>query len=441
MDSAASPPAKSHSALLEAHWPIEARVMMHCLRARYNEERAADLPRTLRAEPGRDELSWLRLVTLASLNAVVPLLHLSLQRAEQSETKGEPTDAPQSLEPLEPLIADEMRAALAASMRRNISHTLKLTRELLAVAQVFESANLPYAPFKGPLLAEEAYGGLGMRQFSDLDILVRHKDVLHIKRLMQQRGYIVEDPLPPAIEAAHLQGDIVYEMSRGDGAYNLELQWAVVVRSLPFCFRFESLEARLRRVRLAGAEVPTIAPEELLLILCVHGTKHVWGRLGWICDVAEVLRSNQELDWQHIFDLAKRLRCRKMLALGLFLAREMLGQTLSPAAAAWLETQKGTALLASEVQTRFSQSFTSKNEGEEPERIGNVSEDTFFLRNLETRGDQCRYLWHLVSVPNAKERARLPLPASLAFLWRVIRPTQLMVKYAGVGLRKVTGRR
>ena len=33
-----------------------------------------------------------------------------------------------------------------------------------------------------------------------------------------------------------------------------------------------------------------LAPNDLLLILCVHASWHLWGRLLWICDVAELIR-------------------------------------------------------------------------------------------------------------------------------------------------------
>src|SRR3712207_8653927 len=39
-----------------------------------------------------------------------------------------------------------------------------------------------------------------------------------------------------------------------------------------------------------------------LLILCVHGTKHIWGRLSWICDVAELLRTQPDMDWEYVLD-------------------------------------------------------------------------------------------------------------------------------------------
>jgi hypothetical protein len=60
------------------------------------------------------------------------------------------------------------------------------------------------------------------------------------------------------------------------------------------------------------------------VILCVHGTKHVWERLGWICDVAELIRAHPAMDWQRVMALAKSSKSLRMVQLGLFLAHTVL---------------------------------------------------------------------------------------------------------------------
>ena len=55
----------------------------------------------------------------------------------------------------------------------------------------------------------------------------------------------------------------------------------------------ERLWERVGRVPLGGNSVPSFAPEDMLLILCVYGSKHTWGRLKWVCDIAELIRVHQ----------------------------------------------------------------------------------------------------------------------------------------------------
>lgn len=70
-------------------------------------------------------------------------------------------------------------------------------------------------------------------------------------------------------------------------------------------------------------EVRVFSPEDLLIYLCAHGTKHRWMKLKWIADVAAHVRS-QVIDWSVVEKRAKRLGCMRMVHLGLLLASALL---------------------------------------------------------------------------------------------------------------------
>src|SRR5262249_28128936 len=73
-------------------------------------------------------------------------------------------------------IADRLRAFL----RVNASRNLLLAHELLRVIDLLGANGIRAIPYKGPLLASQVYGDLGLRLFSDLDILVHEWDY-HIR--------------------------------------------------------------------------------------------------------------------------------------------------------------------------------------------------------------------------------------------------------------------
>src|SRR5262249_22691014 len=116
-----------------------------------------------------------------------------------------------------------------------------------------------------------------------------------------------------------------YQLAFPDGSFFVELHWRLTQPHFPFPLRLERHWERLPYISLMGTPVRSFPAEELLLYLCVHGSMHGWGRLGWICDVAEQVRSHPGLDWQRVADLAASLGCRRMLLLGLTLATELLG--------------------------------------------------------------------------------------------------------------------
>jgi hypothetical protein len=96
-----------------------------------------------------------------------------------------------------------------------------------------------------------------------------------------------------------------------------------------------------------------VAPEDLLLLLCVHRAKHYWSKLGWICDVAELLRAHPRLNWPAVLLQAKQSGARRMLFLGLFLAHELLGAKLPEEAGKEIESDIVVPRLADKVQARL----------------------------------------------------------------------------------------
>lgn len=121
------------------------------------------------AQLTRDTLRWGELIALAARNSVTPLLemHLRIIGCE---------NVPPSL--LESL-SDRVRAVAAKN--------LLLTAELLKLAELFRSHGIVPIPYKGPVAAAQAYGNLALREFDDLDIIIRQTDVRKAHEIMVSR--------------------------------------------------------------------------------------------------------------------------------------------------------------------------------------------------------------------------------------------------------------
>jgi hypothetical protein len=228
----------------------------------------------------------------------------------------------------------------------NAQRNLFLAATLLKLLRLLEAHGTPAVPFKGPVLAVVAYGNLALRQFGDLDILVRPQDARHAQQLLLTRGYRRWDgrpttPLPRLRK--------VYELISADGQVLVELHWALTSSTFFFPLKPACLWERLETVTLLDTPVRTLVPEDVLLMLCVHGAKHHWGRLGWICDVAALLHTYGEMDWQRMVERAEQLGSRRMLLLGVFLAHVLLGAALPEALRPRLQTDPLVLSLAAQV--------------------------------------------------------------------------------------------
>ncbi|MEO8441526.1 MAG: nucleotidyltransferase family protein, partial [Betaproteobacteria bacterium] len=76
---------------------------------------------------------------------------------------------------------------------------------------------------------------------------------------------------------------------------------------------------------LLGVEVAWPRPEDLLLVLCLHGCKHRWGEVKWVVDVAELIRARPDLNWSLLMETARHAGSYRMVGLGLLLASHLLG--------------------------------------------------------------------------------------------------------------------
>src|SRR5207244_1068830 len=101
---------------------------------------------------------------------------------------------------------------------------------------------------------------------------------------------------------------------------------------------------------LGGTLVRTLSAEHLLLVLCAHGAKHCWERLGWICDVAELLRRTPALDLSGMLAQARSLGVERIMLLGLRLAAELLDVPLPEDVACRARDDRVVGALAAQVR-------------------------------------------------------------------------------------------
>lgn len=280
----------------------EILLLLCCARTRIDSERAEQIRTLLRGD-----IDWMYLIRTAFQHSVMPLLYWNLHA----------TCAKDVPDP----ILDQLRRRFHANSVRN----LFLIRELLTLLALLDQHGILAIPYKGPVLAASVYGNFALRQFGDLDILVREQDAVCAKDLLLSRGYRLQYQPPAAYEAIFRHFRQTYDLVRGDGQVFVELHWNVI--SWPVFFSPDSafVWERLELVSLAGMPVHTLAPEEVLPVLCVHGAKHHWERLGWICDVAELLRIYPGINWERVMAQASCLHGARALYLGLSLARSLLG--------------------------------------------------------------------------------------------------------------------
>ena len=217
------------------------------------------------------------------------------------------------------------REKLQARMRSQQLFVLGLTADLFEVLEEFDRNTIEAILVKGPIVSLLAYGDPATRNYADLDLLVRHRQILAATQGMQRLGYEADVP-ENAIEAGKIPGEYVFK--RAGRPQLIELHTEPTFRYYPKPMRIEEMYSRRRMVKLDGREIPALSVEDELLLNCIHGGKHFWERLMWIADIALIVGRNRELSWDNVFKAAEEVGAERMLCVGLWLAKQLLGANL-----------------------------------------------------------------------------------------------------------------
>lgn len=322
---------------------------------------------------------------------------------------------------LTPLVAQALGDAAPAEVReaflRRALVNFLFTSELVGLLRLLEGAGIPAIPFKGAALAQEVYGSFGLREFADLDFLLPRRDALRARDLLLARGYRPERELSPPELRAQLEdyGDL--KLADGERGIAVELHWEVAPRYFSFALDHAALRRRLRRVSLAGTPARALSPEDLLLVLAVHGAKHCWDRLGWIVDVARLIGVHGDLDGEWLARHAAGRGALRMVRLALLLAEDPGGAVLPGGLAAVARADRVAGALAREARECL---FAA-----EPGTVDLLRQTRFHVRSRERPRDRALYLLRLATTPTLREWAGARLPAPLFWLHRVRRPFRL----------------
>ena len=382
----------------------EKHLLVCCARTQITPEIASTIRNILAGPVDWDYLLW-----EAEENSIAPLL----QRHLSAVAPG-----------VAPPAAQEQ---LKKTCRANTVRCLYLTAELINILRLFQSQNIPVIPYKGPVLAAQAYGDFALREFEDLDIILRQSDVPKAHEIIVSLGYKPKFDwiLSPGAAASLVPGEYNY---RDDARHTMvELHTEITLRHFPTKPDLDAFIGNLAPVKLSDHDVLTFTAEDLLPMLCIHGSKDFWERLSWIADINELVQSHHALDWDRVLRCAQPLRAARMLNLGLALAVSMLGLSLPSEVKARVQADRVAGQVASEVRARLlARPFRT---------LDAAGRFHFRRRMLVGKLEGWRYAMRLAVVPSEDDWQMVRLPGALAPLYIALRPLRLLQKYGWAGKR------
>jgi len=307
-------------------------------------------------------------------------------------------------------------ACLAERANEIAVHGLVLAAEAARLQGVLDQAEIPNLLLKGTALEVLAYGRLGLKSAWDIDLLVPPSAATRARQALEAAGYDLRDP-GQATEAAFERWTNLAKESVFAGRANgvvVELHWALVDGDLLPSIGTNSPAQWVPIV--GGTSLRTLATDELLAYLMVHGTSHGWSRLKWLADLNAILPQGDPAALDEVHRRAVEIGAGACPSVAITLCRRLFDLEVSPALARTLDRSLKVRLLE-----RVALDALTGGDGVELADRPFAEDRILMSRLLFGHGWRWRRREFVRQWTSVHDQTRLNLPRRLRFLYGVIR--------------------
>jgi hypothetical protein len=258
---------------------------------------------------------WNALLHAAVRHGVAPFLYARLRTAVNGASSGGELPAH---------VIDVLKGYFFRTGLEN----LRLYARLAPLLRTFAEQKLDVIVLKGALLAETVYEDRALRSMGDADLLVRREALPRVDEILRRSGWEqpnADNPAAPRQPLGHQLQPFVRDSTQ------IEVHWNIEDDESPFAIDVNSLWQRARPVQVAGVGALALAPEDLLLHLCLHASYgHGWlqfeAGMRPLVDIGATLRHfAHRIDWDVFTQRALDWKVQRCTWLTLTLANYLLG--------------------------------------------------------------------------------------------------------------------
>lgn len=343
------------------------------------------------------EVDWECLINKASYHGLRPLLYSNLIEYQSK-------------------VPDDILHILKDYYFINTRKNLLFLGELIRLVKHFETRNINLIPYKGPILAIQSYNDLSMREFRDIDLFIDKKDFPLVKKILLYENYETVLNLTNSKEVEYMKYQREYKFKNSDNGIPIEIQWNVTGFSFSFPnSRYFPING-LKSLSVNNHDIKTFTDEDLILILLLHVSGHMWSRLSWMIDIVELIKKSEEINWNQIIEKARFLAIERILYLNLSLSHNLFNLKLPSNVQEHIKNDPEIENLEKEV---FKMIFT-------PKKIWflNKVKLRFIMREHEVMG--LKDIWKIITIPQSDEWSSFEnrLPTKILYIFK--RPIQIL---------------
>lgn len=254
------------------------------------------------------EIDWQFVLQNSGKHGIAPLMYSMLSNLKI--TDGIPED-----------VIESLRGSYLVSLMRG----KKLYQNLAAVQVEFEKESIPVILLKGGALGLNTYADFGLRPISDLDILVKRKDLHRCRQIMEDLGFELVHGVYGVIPDERNE-ELGCEWMYVRDSSIIELHWNLTTQLSPFSIDPRVFWQNASPVEFEGIQALAMGTEDQIIHVCTHQFKHHWEHLRDLTDVALLLdKHGEDIDWSFIAARSCQQKSERCVYHTLSLANRVLG--------------------------------------------------------------------------------------------------------------------
>jgi hypothetical protein len=297
--------------MVQLNLSSEDKLLLYCSRLSINEDIVYKIEEIL-----SNILDWNYIFECSARQGISPLFYWNLKNINNGKN-----------------VPPEVMKGLKKIYYSNLAQNMLFYNELSKILMAFKGADIDTIVLKGAFLAEKIYKNIGLRPMSDIDLLVKEKDLQKVKRELTKLMYFAPTIIFPT--KLHEQFQMVRSNELPPFVHSIkriviEIHWDIQPPQNPYQVDINKFWNNAKSIKVAGIEVLTFAPEDILQHLCLHLHKHINSSsappakpLRDYCDIAEVTKHYKEtINWNSLLQSSKSYRTEEPIFHGLYIAKK-----------------------------------------------------------------------------------------------------------------------
>jgi len=184
-----------------------------------------------------------------------------------------------------PRLMQKLQESYFYTMRKN----MRLYHDLSKILKMLQDNHVRVIVLKGAALAEIIYQNIALRPMTDVDLLIKNKDIWSIAGVLSQLGYTSNDIEYFLLSIRHLQWIRYISFKNNDTSIDIHTK----------IYEFPEINPWMNAVSttIASTDTLVLGSEDFLLHLCLHVYRHLrkgmYTRLIWWYDIVKILKHYQ----------------------------------------------------------------------------------------------------------------------------------------------------